>query len=105
MGESPVKLEAMEQESLLIKSKGWLEIQLLRIVHQIDTTNECLISHKPPLPLSELRIEPSGVVRSLLTAAKSIQKLHLDNAQLAVISALFLFQPDSLPEVRSTLYL
>ena len=88
-----------------MKNRAWLEIQFLRTIHQIDLVEKCLISTNEPTSnkflLSELLIEPTRLLQDLYTLADSFQKLHLDNAQLAVLSAIFIFQPEFLPDVMN----
>uniref|UniRef100_A0A915DYQ9 Nuclear receptor domain-containing protein n=1 Tax=Ditylenchus dipsaci TaxID=166011 RepID=A0A915DYQ9_9BILA len=98
------KLKPEEQECLLVKNRGWLEIQLLRAIHQVDVVDKCLVTgansetSSSRTPLNEFCIEPTKLVHDLYTLAESFQKLQLDNSQLAVLSAIFVFQAEFLPE-------
>ncbi|KAI1718487.1 zinc finger, c4 type (two domains) domain-containing protein [Ditylenchus destructor] len=107
------KLSSFEQECLLVKNRAWLEIQFLRTIHQIDTVEKALLSAPPPsntkspnsdsssqsrIKLAELVIEPAALTQDMLILAEAFQDFNLDNAQLAVLSAIFIFQPEFLPE-------
>lgn len=107
------KLTFSEQECLLVKNRAWLEIQFLRTLHQIDTVERSLVStpssystgspnsdssNRKRIKLADILIEPREITDHLLILANQFSKLELDNAQLALLSAIFVFQPEFLPE-------
>ncbi|KHN84077.1 Nuclear hormone receptor-like 1 [Toxocara canis] len=104
------KLSEPEQQSL-IGNESWLEVQLLRFVHQYDPIDSCLLLSGGRLFGSttknvDLNDELTKTLTDLLQVAKSFNNLQLDNRQLALISALFIYNPDHLdnkfaPEPKS----
>lgn len=114
----------------------WLEIQLLRTLHQIDLSDGSLIAfHKNEfstpkfgspnssfsspdsgvvsfttlastsastsnrLFLSDLIIEPNILLNDTQILAESFQSLKMDNEQLAILSAILIFEPEFMPKV------
>lgn len=76
-------------------------MHLLRVIHQIDVEDGCMVpleKGKPRIHLSDLHFD-TEFLTDMLALAESFQKLQLDNSQLALLSATFLFQSEYLPEV------
>ncbi|VDM40862.1 unnamed protein product [Toxocara canis] len=99
------KLSEPEQQSL-IGNESWLEVQLLRFVHQYDPIDSCLLLSGGRLFGSttknvDLNDELTKTLTDLLQVAKSFNNLQLDNRQLALISALFIYNPDHLDNAKS----
>uniref|UniRef100_A0A915B217 Uncharacterized protein n=1 Tax=Parascaris univalens TaxID=6257 RepID=A0A915B217_PARUN len=105
------KLMDHEQQSL-IGNESWLEVQLLRFVHQYDPIDSCLLLSGGILfdgqsqSNASIDAELSKTLLDLLGVAKSFSTLQLDNRQLALISALFIYNPDHLEsnEVVETMH-
>ncbi|VDK43067.1 unnamed protein product [Anisakis simplex] len=103
------KLSEYEQQNL-IGNDSWLEVQLLHFVHQYDPTDCALLlsnGNSFGIDSKDLRLasghcdqndrrELVRVLNELLSIAKSFNVLQLDNRQLALISALFIYNPDHL---------
>lgn len=73
---------------------GWLEVTLLRFIHQYDPTESCLILYdKRSFPKSDTKTnnDYTEAMMELLAQAKSFSTLQLNNRQLALLSALFIY--------------
>uniref|UniRef100_A0A158R507 Nuclear receptor domain-containing protein n=1 Tax=Syphacia muris TaxID=451379 RepID=A0A158R507_9BILA len=78
----------------LMDNTGWLEVMLLRFVHQFDPVESCLILPRGrEFPRSDPRTNYfyTEAMKELLALAKSFSGLQLDNRQLALLSALFIY--------------
>lgn len=83
-----------DERCALIDNTGWLEVMLLRFIHQFDPVESCLIlPDGRNFPKSDLKTdsEYTEVMAELLAQAKSFSTLQLDNRQLALLSALFIY--------------
>uniref|UniRef100_A0A914EBW3 Uncharacterized protein n=1 Tax=Acrobeloides nanus TaxID=290746 RepID=A0A914EBW3_9BILA len=97
------ELNEVDQKQVIIGRTGWLELYLLHVVHQIDIEDGCLVpmdKNQPRVHFSDLELN-RDFLNALLALAESFQKLQLDNAQLALLSATFLIQPEYLPQNES----
>lgn len=73
-------------------SRSWMEVQLLRVAHQIDVIDEALVDgNGERTKLSELQLDPQ-LAKDLLLLAGLFQKLNMDNSQLAVLSLALLYE-------------
>lgn len=82
------------EKCALIDNTGWLEVMLLRFVHQFDPVESCLILPRGrQFPKSDKKTNAiyTKAMNELLIQAKSFSTLQLDNRQLALLSALFIY--------------
>uniref|UniRef100_A0A0N5BY31 Nuclear receptor domain-containing protein n=1 Tax=Strongyloides papillosus TaxID=174720 RepID=A0A0N5BY31_STREA len=84
-----------DEQQLLLSKESWLEIQLLRFLHQYDSEKRCFVSIETGKKIypSEIQINET-FMRDMLNLAEAFNKLQFDNAQLAMISAIFIINPD-----------
>uniref|UniRef100_A0A0K0EDF5 Nuclear receptor domain-containing protein n=1 Tax=Strongyloides stercoralis TaxID=6248 RepID=A0A0K0EDF5_STRER len=85
----------VDEQELLLSKESWLEIQLLRLLHQYDPEKKCFVSFETGKKIypDEIQINKT-FMRDMQNLADSFIKLQFDNSQLAMISAIFIINPD-----------
>uniref|UniRef100_A0A0N4Z2H3 Nuclear receptor domain-containing protein n=1 Tax=Parastrongyloides trichosuri TaxID=131310 RepID=A0A0N4Z2H3_PARTI len=84
-----------EEQQLLLGKESWLELQLLRLIHQYDNERKCFFSLETGRTVyaHEIHINET-FMRDMINLAEAFNKLQFDNSQLALISAIFIINPD-----------
>ncbi|EFO16655.1 nuclear hormone receptor-like 1, partial [Loa loa] len=96
-------LNHSEQEELITKS--WLVVKILQIIHEFDPTERCLM-----LANNTTYIAAKGnyssldnttkIFENLINLATSFNCMQLDNRQLALLSALLIYNPENAKECK-----
>ncbi|CEF68296.1 Nuclear hormone receptor, ligand-binding, core domain and Zinc finger, nuclear hormone receptor-type domain and Steroid hormone receptor family and Thyroid hormone receptor family and Nuclear hormone receptor, ligand-binding domain and Zinc finger, NHR/GATA-type domain-containing protein [Strongyloides ratti] len=86
---------SLDEQELLLSKESWLEIQLLRLLHQYDPEKKCFFSVETGKKIYPHEIQINETfMRDMQNLADSFIKLQFDNSQLAMISAIFIINPD-----------
>ncbi|VBB35019.1 unnamed protein product, partial [Acanthocheilonema viteae] len=96
-------LNPSEQEEIVTKS--WLVVKILQIIHEFNPTERCLM-----LANDTTYIAANGdysaldyttkIFENLINLAASFNHMQLDNRQLALLSALLIYNPENVKECK-----
>lgn len=97
------KLTSAEQHQMIAES--WLEVLLLRVIHQYDPVeHSLLLANGHAYTSSKHRVSSAdGKTRTfsqLLDLAKTFHPFQLDNRQLALLSVLFIYNPQNMERCK-----
>ncbi|VDK53134.1 unnamed protein product, partial [Gongylonema pulchrum] len=85
---------------------SWLSVHLLRVIHQYDPVYQSLVladgsRYKETRNNDPEQDERTQIYTELLNLAKTFYPLQLDNRQLALLSAFFIYNPENMKGSRA----
>ncbi|MCP9259669.1 Nuclear hormone receptor-like 1 [Dirofilaria immitis] len=96
-------LNHLEQEEIIMKS--WLVVKILQIIHEFNPTECCLMLANNTTYItargdySELD-DTTKIFENLINLARSFNYMQLDNRQLALLSALLIYNPENVKKCK-----
>lgn len=94
----------MEQEEIIRKS--WLAVKILQIIHEFNPTERCLMLANDTTYIAatgdySALDKTTKIFENLINLASSFDCIQLENRQLALLSALLIYNPDNVKECVS----
>uniref|UniRef100_A0AC34QB30 Uncharacterized protein n=1 Tax=Panagrolaimus sp. JU765 TaxID=591449 RepID=A0AC34QB30_9BILA len=97
------KLDIDDLKKAVFSSTGWLQVQVLKTIHRIDTENAVLLVETDPaqgtppktdgIPLGEIRLDKL-LINDLKNLAESFEQIQMTLEEISLLSAAILFPQD-----------